>query len=68
MISSVYTDSSLNSVNLHDQPRLQQQQLYGTDNQKLLNNLYSGSIFYSGSGTNQLLRNPNGNILPPGDL
>ncbi len=59
MIPSSNPDNSLNSVNYYNQQRQQQQQLYGTNDQALLNNLYNGNSFYSGSGAN-------GNLLPPG--
>jgi len=67
-ISTLYTDPSLNSVNYYDQTRQQQQQLYGTNDQSLLNSLYSGNSFYSGGGggTNQLMRDANGNVIPSG--
>ena len=53
-------------MNLYNQPRPQQQQIYGSNDQSLLNGYNSGNSFYSGSGTNQLLRDTNGNILPSG--
>jgi len=60
------TANTLSSVNLYNQPRPQQQQLYGTNDQSQLNSLYSGNSFYSGG--NPLLRDPNGNLLPSGYL
>jgi hypothetical protein len=57
----------LTSVNYYDQPRPQQQQVYGPSDQLSLGNNYGGGgSFYSGSGTNQFLRDPNGNLLPSG--
>ena len=64
-VSSSYTEPSLNSVNLYNQPRPAQQQVYGTGDQSSSGSYYGAGSFY-GSGTNQLLRDPNGNLLPPG--
>ena len=66
-ISSSYTDGSLNSVNLYNEPRPQQQQVYGTSDQSSSSgNYYGAGSFYGSGGTNQLLRDPNGNLLPSG--
>lgn len=53
---------------MYNQPRPQQQQLYGTNDQSSLNSLYSGNSYYMGSGANQVVRDPNGNPLPSGYL
>ena len=66
MIISSNGDGALTSVDLNNQPRPQQQQLYGTNDQAVLNSYYSGNSFYNNGGTNQLLRDANGNLLPPG--
>jgi hypothetical protein len=49
-MSSSNRDNTLTSVDLNDQPRPQQQQIYGTNDQSLLNALYSGGSFYGGGG------------------
>jgi hypothetical protein len=59
----VSTANTLNSVDFYNQPRPQQQQIYGTNDQSALNSLYSGNSFYS---ANQLLRDTNGNPISPG--
>ena len=64
-VVSTNTDTSLNSMNYYNQPRPQVQQIYGTDDQSLLNSLYSGNS-YSYGGTNQLIRDSNGNLIPQG--
>lgn len=66
IVSSSGSDNTLTSVDLNNQPRPQQQQLYGTNDQAVLNSYYSGNSFYNPAGTNQLLRDANGNLLPPG--
>jgi hypothetical protein len=66
LISSAYTQNSLDSVDSNNHPRPQPQQLYGTNDQSLLNSLYSGNSFYSGNSPNQLLRDPNGNLIMGG--
>jgi hypothetical protein len=68
-MASLNPDRTLTSVNYYDMPRVdqQQQQLYGTNNPAVLNSYYNGNSFYNG-GPNQLLRDPNGNLLPPGYL
>ena len=57
MRSSSNTGNSLQSINLYDKPRPQQEQLYGISDQSALNALYSGSGLYYGTGANPFLRN-----------
>lgn len=66
MIISSNGEGALTSVDLNNQPRPQQQQVYGTNDQAVLNSYFSGNSFYNSGGTNQLLRDANGNLLPPG--
>ncbi|UJR36298.1 hypothetical protein I4U23_029027 [Adineta vaga] len=68
IMSASNTDNTLNSMNLYNQPRPQQQQIYGTNDQSLLNPTYSGNNFYSTGNTNQVLRDQNGNPLSSGTL
>jgi hypothetical protein len=64
--SSSNSDNTLNSMNMYSQPRPQQQQIYGSNDQSSLNSGYSGNSLYSGSNTNQGMRDINGNPLPSG--
>ncbi|CAF1094859.1 unnamed protein product [Adineta steineri] len=68
LISSQYADNSLSSVNYYNQPRPQQNQVYGTSDQSSSNSLYPGNNFYSSGGTNQILRDTNGNPLSSGSI
>ena len=52
-IISTNAEGALSSVNLYNQPRPQQQQVYGTNDQSLLNTMYNGNNYYSG-GTSEL--------------
>jgi hypothetical protein len=55
------TGNSMNTMGLNNQQQQQQQQqqLYGTNGQSLPNR---GGNFYSAGGTNQLVRDANGNM------
>ncbi|CAF3360825.1 unnamed protein product [Rotaria sp. Silwood1] len=66
MGSSSITDNTLQNVNLYGLQRPQQQPpFYGTNDQSSLNSLYNGNNYYSGSGTNPLLRDQYGNPISP---
>jgi hypothetical protein len=53
----------LTSLDLNGQPKPQQNQIYGNNDQSGSNSLYGANSFYSGSNPNQLLRDPNGNLI-----
>ncbi|CAF1061077.1 unnamed protein product, partial [Adineta ricciae] len=73
-IISTNAEGALSSVNLYNQPRPQQQQVYGTNDQSLLNTMYNGNNYYSGgtrgtSSNTQMAYPPNSNqVLTNKDL